>query len=112
MEWAAWSFRKIEVALMGEERHWHLVCYDIRDQKRWAKTFKILKGCGEHLQYSIFRVQMNKTRLEALRWDLSRILKAEDDLMIVRLCPGCAQRVIDSRGSEIWREPPSKFEVF
>lgn len=97
---------------MGEDKHWHLVCYDIRDSKRWYKTYKVLKGCGEHLQYSIFRVRMNKIRLEALRWELSKILEDEDDLMIVKLCPGCAQRVIDSRGTEEWKEAPTRFDVF
>lgn len=96
---------------MAEDRHWYLVCYDIRDQKRWSKTFKTLKGRGEHLQYSIFRLRMNKTQLEALRWDLSNILTEEDDLMIVRLCPSCAQRVLDSRGNEKWTQAPAPFEV-
>jgi CRISPR-associated protein Cas2 len=97
---------------MGEDRHWHLVCYDIRDTKRWAKAFKLLKGRGEHLQYSIFRVRANKTQLEALRWELGSILTEEDDLMIARLCPGCAQRVLDSRGVEQWKKPPASFEIF
>jgi len=97
---------------MADEKHWYLVCYDIRHPKRWYRTFKILKGCGEHLQYSIFRVQMNKTRLEALRWELSKVLEEEDDLMIVRLCPSCAQRVIDTRGTDQWKEPPPRFEIF
>jgi CRISPR-associated protein Cas2 len=97
---------------MADDKHWHLVCYDIRDAKRWYRAFKILKGCGEHLQYSIFRVQMNKTRLEALRWQLSKVLVEEDDLMIVRLCPGCSQRVIDTREDVPWKDPPSKFDIF
>ncbi len=97
---------------MSDDRHWHLVCYDIRDHKRWYRAYKVLKGRGERLQYSIFRVQMNKTQLEALRWELSKILDEEDDLMIARLCPGCAQRIIDSRGVEKWKEPPPRFEVF
>ncbi|MGC8494910.1 MAG: CRISPR-associated endonuclease Cas2 [Syntrophobacteraceae bacterium] len=97
---------------MGDGENWHLVCYDIRDPKRWYRAFRILKGCGERLQYSIFRIQMNKTRLEALRWELSKVLAEEDDLMIVRLCAGCAQRVIDSRPDAPWKEPSSKFEVF
>ena len=97
---------------MADDENWHLVCYDIRDSKRWYRAFKILKGCGEHLQYSIFRVQMNKTRLEALRWELSKVLTDEDDLMIVRLCPGCAQRVIDTRQKGPWAGPTTRFEIF
>jgi len=97
---------------MGEDRHWHLVCYDVRCPKRWYRVFKILKGCGEHLQYSIFRVQLSKVRLEALRWELCKVMDRDrDDLMIVRLCPGCASRIIDSRGAEMWKEPPPRFDV-
>lgn len=97
---------------MAADKHWHLICYDIRHPKRWAKTFKLLKGRGDHLQYSIFRIRMNKTQLEALRWELSKILTEDDDLMIARLCQGCAQRVLDSRGVDKWKKPPSSFEVF
>jgi CRISPR-associated protein Cas2 len=96
---------------MGEDRHWYLVCYDIRDQKRWAKTFKILKGRGEHLQYSIFRVRMNGTQRESLRWELAKVMAKEDDLMMIRLCEGCAKRVIDSRGEEKWKNAPPSFEI-
>jgi CRISPR-associated protein Cas2 len=97
---------------MGEEKNWHLVCYDIRDPKRWAKAYKILKGCGDHLQLSIFRIHLTKTKLAALRWKLSQILVDDDSLMIVRLCPSCAQRVIDSRGTQTWKQPESKVEIF
>ena len=96
---------------MGEERHWHLICYDIRDPKRWSRAFKILKGRGEHVQLSIFRAQLSATQLESLRHELAKVLKGEDDLLIVRLCPGCAKRVMDSRGGDEWGKPPPSFEV-
>ena len=64
------------------------------------------------MQYSIFRVQLSKVRLEALRWELGKVMDRDrDDLMIVRLCPGCASRIIDSRGAEMWKEPPPRFDV-
>ena len=97
---------------MGDDRQWHLVCYDIRDPKRWRLVFKTLKGRGEHLQYSIFRVRANKTQIEELKWKLAKIMTEEDDLMLVRLCPGCAQRVIDSRDKGKWKQSPPAFEVF
>jgi len=96
---------------MGMEKHWHLVCYDVRCPKRWAKVYKKLKGRGEHLQYSIFRVNMTKTQLEALRFDLKKAMAEEDDLLIIRLCDSCAMRVIDSRGEEKWKEPIPPFEI-
>lgn len=97
---------------MDANKNWYLVCYDIRHPKRWYRAFKVLKGRGEHLQYSIFRVRMNKTEHEELRFTLGRILTQEDDLMIVRLCPGCAKRILDSRGDVDWKNPPDPFEIF
>jgi CRISPR-associated protein Cas2 len=96
---------------MGAEKNWHLVCYDVRNPKRWAKVYKKLKGRGEHLQYSIFRVNMTKTQLEELRFELKKAMSEEDDLLIVRLCERCAQRVIDTRGEEKWQEPVPLFEI-
>jgi CRISPR-associated protein Cas2 len=53
-------------------RRCFLVCYDIREPKRWRKVFTAMKGFGEHWQYSVFfcvlkdidRVRM-QTELEA-----------------------------------------------
>lgn len=35
-------------------RRCYLVCYDIRDDKRLRRVFRVCKGFGEHWQYSIF----------------------------------------------------------
>jgi CRISPR-associated protein Cas2 len=35
-------------------RRSYLVCYDIRDPKRWRRVFKVMKAHGEHWQYSVF----------------------------------------------------------
>jgi CRISPR-associated protein Cas2 len=67
-------------------RRCYLVCYDIRLPKRWRQVFKIMKGHGEHWQYSVFfcvlkpidRVRM-QTELEA-----AMNLK-EDQTMIIDL---------------------------
>ncbi len=40
----------VERSSMAEGRFWDLVCYDIRDPKRWRRCFKLLKGYGEGLQ--------------------------------------------------------------
>ncbi len=97
---------------MSVEKNWYLICYDIRDQKRWYRVFKKLKGRGDHLQYSIFRVNLTKNQMEGLRWEIAKLLNDEDDLMIVRLCAGCSQNVIDSRESHNWKEPSPSFDIF
>jgi len=75
-------------------------------------AYKKLKGQGERLQYSIFRLNMAKKQMEELRWELGKILTEEDDLMVVRLCPGCAQRVIDTREGNNWKEAQPAFDIF
>lgn len=96
---------------MGSGKHWRLVTYDIRDPKRWAKVYKLMKGRGDHVQYSVFRIFMSNRQLEELRWRLSEVMDEDDDLLIVRLCPSCAKRVIDSREDQKWDEPPPGFEI-
>ena len=66
MVWGTWIVRSYASALRGscmaEGRVWYLVCYDIRDPQRWRRCFKLLKGYGEGLQYSIFRCRLDMTR--------------------------------------------------
>ncbi|HEY6001187.1 MAG TPA: CRISPR-associated endonuclease Cas2 [bacterium] len=96
---------------MGDEKHWHLLCYDIREPKRWAKVYKILKGRGERIQLSVFRLQMTRVQNEELRWKLGKVMDKEDSLLILRLCPGCAQRIVDTEGDEKWKKPTPTFDV-
>ncbi len=96
---------------MGEEHHWHLISYDIRDPKRWRPVYRLLKGYGESLQYSLIRCRLTSRQLERLRWELSCLLDPEDSLMVVRLCSGCAMRVdVQGSGSE-WKGEEEKFKV-
>ena len=69
-------------------RRCYLVCYDIRDPKRWRQVFKTMKGHGEHWQLSVFccvlkdidRVRMQSQLEEAMN------LKV-DQTMIIDLGP-------------------------
>ena len=63
-------------------RRCYLVCYDIRDPKRLRQVFKIMKGHGEHWQYSIFfcvlkpidRVRMQSDLEEAMNLSLDQTM--------------------------------------
>lgn len=79
---------------MPEERHWHIVMYDVRADDRLRKTRKVLESWGSPLQYSVFRVRGTSRELERLRFELARVMEDEDRLMVVRLCPSCAGRVV------------------
>jgi CRISPR-associated protein Cas2 len=78
---------------VGEAKNWYLICYDIRDSKRWRKAYKLLQGYGERMQYSIFRCCLNQREREKLRWELETILAKEDDLLLLRLCNRCVEGI-------------------
>jgi CRISPR-associated endonuclease Cas2 len=63
--------------------------YDIRDPKRWRRAYRVIRGYGQRLQYSIFRVSGTELQIARLRWELQRVLAPEDALLVIRLCPGC-----------------------
>ena len=73
----------------GEAQNYYLICYDIRDAKRWRKAYKLLQGYGERIQYSIFRCRLSMRSQEKLRWELEKILAPEDDLLLIRLSHQC-----------------------
>jgi len=96
---------------MAESKNFYLVCYDIRDAKRWRKAYKLLQGYGERLQYSIFRCPLTMRNGERLRWQLAQILKDEDSLLIVGLCNRCVERVQACNSPAVWTPSNERFRV-
>lgn len=78
---------------MSEPLRWYLVMYDIRDPERWRHAYKIIRGFAKRVQYSVFRFRGSRRKMEELRFELERVLATEDDLLIIELCPGCAERI-------------------
>lgn len=86
----------------------YLVCYDISDPRRLARVFKLMKGNGIHLQYSVFHCSMTWQSLLELKEKLNWIInEKEDDVRIYPLpseekliVMGCGDRVPD--GLEIF----------
>lgn len=96
---------------MGQQKNWYLVSYDIRDPKRLARTARCLGGYGSRIQYSMFRCRLTVRQLERLQWELAPILATEDDLLIIRLCSGCASRVRKKGSMDGWEIEIVTFEV-
>lgn len=63
--------------------HLYIVSYDIRNDRRWRKVFKIMKGYGEWLQFSIFQCQLSKMRLVRLRGALEQVIKHDEDHVLI-----------------------------
>lgn len=87
---------------MSERKGWYLVTYDIRDQKRWRKLYKLMRGYGERLQYSVFRCWLSERQLEKLRWQVEKTIDSEDAVLFVGLCEACAGRISARNRPESW----------
>lgn len=78
-----------------------LVCYDICDDKRLRKVFQILRGYGDHLQYSVFECQLTRSDRVRLKTQLAAVIHhTEDQVLFVDLGPaeGRGDRVITALG--------------
>lgn len=87
---------------MAQEKKWRLVCYDVRDPKRYRMVHKLVLGAGRPVQFSVFRCRLDDRGLERLRWELERAMAPEDRLLIIDLCPRCAERVVDRAEQDGW----------
>src|SRR5207248_770249 len=93
---------------------WWLVCYDVRDPGRLRRTARHMEGYGERVQYSVFRCWMGKRELERLRWELTELLAAEDEVLLIPLCPGCVTGIVGIHGSDRppdWPAEPPRHRI-
>lgn len=82
-------------------RNSYIVSYDISDPKRLRRIYQAMRNWGDHLQYSVFECQLNRTDLVRLRAELAGIIHhTEDQVLFVDLGPseGRGDRVISALG--------------
>jgi CRISPR-associated protein Cas2 len=90
---------------------WWLVCYDVHDEKRLRKCAKHMEGYGKRMQYSVFRVWLTKKGVEKLRWELTELLKPEDDVLFIPLCAECVTGICSTHQADEprdWPEEPKR----
>ena len=64
----------------------YLVCYDIADPARLGKVFRLVKGIGIHLQYSVFLCSLTWPQLQDIKEDIKELInQQEDDIRIYPL---------------------------
>ncbi len=57
----------------------YIVTYDIRDDRRLRRVFSLMRGYGDHLQYSVFRCDLSdKERVELIA-RLTEVMKLTED---------------------------------
>ncbi|MGE0790192.1 MAG: CRISPR-associated endonuclease Cas2 [Sandaracinaceae bacterium] len=69
-------------------RHTYVVTYDISNPGRLRRIFRIMLGYGEHLQYSVFRCELNDREVVELRDRLSMVIHhKQDQVLFVQIGP-------------------------
>jgi CRISPR-associated protein Cas2 len=89
-------------------RNIFLLCYDISDARRLRRVFKVAKGFGTSVQYSVFRCALSPTDVIALMEKLeAEIHHREDQILLVDLGPehGRANHVFRTIGRPTPRAP-------
>jgi CRISPR-associated protein Cas2 len=65
-----------------KDEHLYIVTYDISDQKRWRRVFKLMSGYGEWVQLSVFQCRMSRQRHAELVERLDGLIHHEQDHVI------------------------------
>ncbi len=86
----------------------YLVCYDISSPRRLGRVFRLMKGTGVHLQYSVFLCSLTWPKLTLLKAMLDDIINpGRDDVRIYPLPSGCKARVLGR-----WARIPEGIDIF
>ncbi len=64
-------------------RHRYLVCYDVADPRRLARTHKKLTGFGQPVQYSVFVCDLSPAARVRLEEALTEILNLKEDRALI-----------------------------
>lgn len=60
----------------------YIITYDIREAKRLRKIFNLLRGYGDHLQYSVFRSELSdREKVELVGKIVKFINQGEDQVL-------------------------------
>jgi CRISPR-associated protein Cas2 len=93
-----------------KEEHVYIVTYDISDPKRWRRTFGVMNGYGEWLQYSVFQCRLSQQRQAELVALIDGIIDHKTDhVLFVDIGPAerVAPRVISlGKSFEVVRREP------
>ena len=64
-------------------RQLYTVAYDVCDSKRLRRVFRLMRGYGDHLQYSVFRCELSDRERAELMTKLSDVVKHDEDQVLL-----------------------------
>ena len=68
-------------------KYFFLVTYDIRDDKRRLKVFKIMRNFGNRVQFSVFECLLNEENLKRMIAKVNKEIEEEEDSVRIYYIP-------------------------
>jgi len=70
-----------------------VVSYDIADDRRRRRIFKLMQDYGSRVQYSVFECLLDDTQFRELRRQVKALIRPkEDNVRYYPLCAGCREK--------------------
>ena len=84
----------------------HVISYDIPDDRRRGQLAKVLKGFGTRVQYSVFEAHLTNTQFQQMKDAVTRVIDpAKDSVRYYALCNACTGRIEVPAVGEITSDP-------
>ena len=84
----------------------HVISYDIPDDRRRGQLAKVLKGFGTRVQYSVFEAHLTNTQFAQMKAAVARVIDpAKDSVRYYALCSTCTGRIEVPAVGEITSDP-------
>jgi CRISPR-associated protein Cas2 len=61
----------------------YIVSYDISNDRRWRRVFKLMRGYGQWLQLSVFQCRLTARRRAELARRLEELIHDRDDHVLI-----------------------------
>ena len=61
----------------------YIVSYDISDERRWRRVFKLMRGYGRWLQLSVFQCRLTARRRAEMARRLEELIHDRDDHVLI-----------------------------
>ena len=72
----------------------HVISYDIPDDRRRGRLAKVLKGFGTRVQYSVFEAHLTNAQFAQMKDAVARVIDpAKDSVRYYALCSACTGRI-------------------
>jgi CRISPR-associated protein Cas2 len=72
---------------MSRAPRYFIVCYDVRDPRRLRRVYRVMRGFGDHVQFSVFRCLLSETQRARMEGRLRDEIDVREDQVLI-ICLG------------------------